>query len=299
VGERENCGRPAGASSPGLDDHSEGRGISDLFVPDYVRSVLELLAELRALDRALALASKMFIALIPMALLASTVFTDGASFADGIVARFGLTGEGADAVRTLFASPAQVRGGITALSVLILAYSVISLARGLQRLYEAAWHLPGLKLGGLVRAMAWMLTFAIYVTLVTPIQTGIRSAGLDFLARFGAILLGTIVWVWTPFILLAGRVERRRLWPTGVITAVCFAVFSVLSRVYMPAVMTTDAHRYGLIGAAFGMVSWLFAAALVLVVTAALGARFGAGEEASAATNLGSASGSARAASSG
>jgi len=69
--------------------------------------------------------------------------------------------------------------------------------------------------------------------------------------------------------------SRPRRSATGLITAVCFAVFSVLSRVYMPAVMTTDAERYGLIGAAFGMVSWLFAAALLLVVTAALGARWG------------------------
>lgn len=264
-------------------------------VRDYVRSVLELLTELRAFDRALALASKMFIALIPMALLASTVFPGDSAFADGIVARFGLTGEGADAVRTLFASPEQVRGGITALSILVLAYSVISMAGGLQRLYEEAWHLPGMRLGGLVRAMAWMLTFAVYIALVTPIQSGVRSSGLDFLARFGPILVGTIVWVWTPFILLAGRVERRRLRPTGLITAVCFAVFSVLSRVYMPAVMTTDAERYGLIGAAFGMVSWLFAAALLLVVTAALGARWGAGGEASSATARASPSGRAQA----
>ena len=62
----------------------------------------------------------------------------------------------------------------------------------------------------------------------------------------------------------------------------------------MPAVMTTDAERYGLIGAAFGMVSWLFAAALLLVVTAALGARWGAGGEASSATARASPSGRAR-----
>jgi fatty acid desaturase len=63
--------------------------------------------------------------------------------------------------------------------------------------------------------------------------------------------------------------------------------------------MTTDAHRYGLIGAAFGMVSWLFAAALVLVVTAALGARLGArGHEANEAGVVSPAPGRAPAASS-
>jgi uncharacterized BrkB/YihY/UPF0761 family membrane protein len=53
---------------------------------------------------------------------------------------------------------------------------------------------------------------------------------------------------------------------------VALTVFSVLSRVYMPTVMSTDASRYGLIGAAFGIVSWLFASAMVLIGSATTGA---------------------------
>lgn len=241
----------------------------------YLHSVIELVVELRVLDRGLALASKMFIALIPMTLLASSVFPRNSSFADNLVTRFGLTGEGAAAVRQLFASPAQIKGGISALSILILGYSVMSMAGALQRLYEDAWHLPRLKLRGLWRPLTWMLAFALYIALVTPIQSGLRSSGLNVVARVGPILVGTVVWVWTPYILLAGRVERRRLRPTGLLTAIGFAVFSMVSRVYMPQVMTTDAHRYGLIGAAFAMVSWLFAASVVLICTAALGAPLG------------------------
>ena len=40
----------------------------------------------------------------------------------------------------------------------------------------------------------------------------------------------------------------------------------------MPTVMSTDARRYGLIGAAFGIVSWLFASAVVLIGSATTGA---------------------------
>ena len=199
-------------------------------VRDYVRSVLELLSELRAFDRALALASKMFIALIPMALLASTVFPGDSAFADGIVARFGLTGEGADAVRTLFASPEQVRGGITALSILVLAYSVISMAGGLQRLYEEAWHLPGMRLGGLVRAMAWMLTLrSTSPGDPDPERRSIVRAGFPGPVRphpGGHDRLGLDA-------LHPARGPRRAAQASspGLITAVCFAVFSVLSRV--------------------------------------------------------------------
>jgi uncharacterized BrkB/YihY/UPF0761 family membrane protein len=57
-----------------------------------------------------------------------------------------------------------------------------------------------------------------------------------------------------------------------VLTAVSLTVFAVVSRIYMPAVMSTDARRYGLIGAAFGIVSWLFASAVVLIASATTGA---------------------------
>jgi membrane protein len=59
---------------------------------------------------------------------------------------------------------------------------------------------------------------------------------------------------------------------TGVLTAVSLTLFAVASRLYMPAVMSTDARRYGLIGAAFGIVSWLFASSVVLIGSATTGA---------------------------
>jgi membrane protein len=81
-----------------------------------------------------------------------------------------------------------------------------------------------------------------------------------------------VIWAVTPYILLGGRVPGRRLFATGIFTAVALTVFSVVSRIYMPTVMSTDARRYGLIGAAFGIVSWLFASAVVLIGSATTGA---------------------------
>ena len=39
----------------------------------------------------------------------------------------------------------------------------------------------------------------------------------------------------------------------------------------MPAIFTRNAERYGLIGVAFGLVTWLFAYAAVVVVSAVVG----------------------------
>ena len=196
------------------------------------------------LERGLALSSKLFIALIPTTILTSSLLGADTSFGDALVERFSLTGAGASAVRQLFASPNQVRGGISALGILILAYAVLSMAQALQRIYEDAWGLTRIRARGTFRALIWMFTFALYFTAISPLRAQLRQADSRALRIYLPLVLGSVIW----------------------------AVFSVVSRIYMPTVMSTDASRYGLIGAAFGIVSWLFAAAVVLIGSATTGA---------------------------
>lgn len=239
---------------------------------DTGRLILSRIRELGALERGLALSSKLFVALIPTTILANSLLPHRTSFADALVLRLGLTGAGAQAVRDLFASPGQVRGAMSALGVLILAYAILSMARALQRIYEDAWRLPRLRAGGTARAVAWMVTAGLYYAAISPLRASLAAAHSNVLRIYLPVLLGSVIWAATPHLLLARRVPARRLLPTGAVTAVALTAFSVASRVYMPAIMTTDAKRYGLIGATFGLVSWLYAVATVLIVCAAAGA---------------------------
>jgi uncharacterized BrkB/YihY/UPF0761 family membrane protein len=117
-----------------------------------------------------------------------------------------------------------------------------------------------------------MFTFALYFAAISPLRAHLRQADSRALRIYLPLVLGSVIWALTPYILLGGRVRSRRLLATGVLTAASLTVFSVVSRVYMPVVMSTDARRYGLIGAAFGIVSWLFASAVVLIGSATTGA---------------------------
>jgi membrane protein len=236
------------------------------------RRIIERFMLVEPLERALALSSKLFIALIPTTILTSSLLGADTSFGDTLVERFSLTGAGASAVRQLFASPDQVRGGISALGILILAYAVLSMAQALQRIYEDAWGLTRIRARGTFRALIWMFTFALYFAAISPLRAYLRQADSRALRIYLPLVLGSVIWALTPYILLGGRVPSRRLFATGILTAVALTVFSVLSRVYMPTVMSTDASRYGLIGAAFGIVSWLFASAVVLIGSATTGA---------------------------
>jgi uncharacterized BrkB/YihY/UPF0761 family membrane protein len=60
--------------------------------------------------------------------------------------------------------------------------------------------------------------------------------------------------------------------PQAVLTAVGLALLGVGSAYYMPDAMSSSGRQFGFIGVAFVLLSWLFAAAAVLVVAAVIGA---------------------------
>ena len=240
----------------------------------YAGRCVERTIEMRPFDRALALASRAFVALLPLAIVTtalSPAARDG-GFAGGLIDRFELTGNGAAAVRELFATPSEVKGGVTAFGVLVMLYSVYSFARLLARTYEAAWHLPKAGVGGAARGILWVLELALYVALLAPIRRIVDDNAGSVVSDVVSIALATLVWMVTPYLLLAGRVRYRALLPTALLTAVSMGIGSVVAQFYLPNAITTSAERYGLVGVAFTFVSLLIGLSAVVVVAAAIGA---------------------------
>ena len=95
------------------------------------------------------IASQALTALVPLLLLISSLAPadrrDVVSRA--LIRRFELSGDAADAVREVFARPVGT-SSIGLLSVVILLFSGVSLARRIQRMYRDAWRLeavPGVR----------------------------------------------------------------------------------------------------------------------------------------------------------
>jgi hypothetical protein len=232
--------------------------------------------ELNPIERGLALGSKLFTTVVPLSILASALFSTSNGLADRMIDGFGLTGTGAEGVRTLFEVPSgQVRSTINVVGVLVLGYSLLSFARVLQRVYEQAWHLPALRSRGLGWGGLWMVTFAVYFSLSTPLQRVLYSHGLRTSATITSLLFGSLLWLATPFILLGRRVPLRVLAPGGVASAILLSLFNLGSRVYLPHSITSQVRRYGLVGVTFTLLTWMFAFSLMLIVAAACGAVLG------------------------
>jgi membrane protein len=229
--------------------------------------ILDELVRIDAVDRALALASKLFVAVIPLSIIVRALAPGGRSFGEDLVPRFGLSGLGASATRTLFASSGEVRGAVSLIGLVIVLYSMRSFTRGLQRVYLDVWQLRPQRLDALVRQMTWIVGFILYITLLAPLRELEYRHGLGALYAASAIVLAAAFWLWTPYILLGKRIPWRRLLSTGLLTAIAIAIFLGGTAVFLPAIFTSNAERYGLIGIAFGLVTWLFSYAGVVIAS--------------------------------
>jgi uncharacterized BrkB/YihY/UPF0761 family membrane protein len=232
---------------------------------------LEGFVELRAIDRALALASKLFVAILPLSILV-TALLSRQDFGNQLVDRFGLTGSGAQAARSLFATPAQVQAGIGLFGFVILLSSILSFARALERLYLDCWELPALKAGAVRNRLMWLAGCIATVAIVSTGNEAAEASGVGFLGWLLAFVVGGAFFLWTAYVLLGHRVPARDLLLTGAVTGAAMLALAVGSDVVMPGLVTHNTVRYGLIGFAFSLVSWLFAGAVLLVAATILGA---------------------------
>ncbi len=228
------------------------------------------LVELRVIDRSLAVASKLFIAVLPISIL-STAVVSGSSFGDELVRRFGLTGSGADAARLLFAAPTQVEASIGLLGFVILCSSVLSFSRALERVYLDCWRLPPLA-SGMGRRLLWLAGFVVVITALAQARSSWVDPDTPVVQWILGMVGAGLFFLWTPYLLLGRRIGVRRLVPTAVLTGAGTLALGIGSTITMPAYISHDTERYGLVGFTFAVVSWLFAASLVIVGTAALGA---------------------------
>ena len=248
-----------------------------------VALVLRSLQRYIAIDgtqRGLVLAGQAFSALIPLLIVLATLLSSngGAQLAEGVNERFRLTGNGADAVRTLFSQPPGAVQSVTIGSVLLLVISGLSCARTMQRSYEAAWQLAprGLRgtLGG-AGALALLLTQILLLSLLGGFLRQVPAGSvLEFATRVAS---SSALWLALQHLLLGGRVAWRRLLPGAIAAGVGQQGVAALSTLWIPGVIENNATRYGAIGVSFALLSWLVVISIVLVVAAAVSVELGHG----------------------
>jgi membrane protein len=236
--------------------------------------VLERIAEVAFLQSAVVMAAQTFMALFPLLIVAIALAPP--SIGQGIAAvahaRLGLSGHTGDEVDQLVASRQNLQGTVSVFGVIVVLASATSFTRALQRAYETAWRLPRLGLRGSIRGLGWLVGLVAYLILLSLAIKFTASPAVSVLRLAVQCVAALGLWWLTPFILLCGRVRLRALLVTGVLTGVAVVVAGAASSVVMPGVISSNEHKYGTIGAAFAIESWLVVISAVIVACAILGA---------------------------
>ena len=140
------------------------------FERSFGGEIVSELVRIEVIDRSLALASKLFVAVIPLSIILRAVTPGRESFGDDLVMRLGLSGVGANATRTLFATGGEVRGAVSVIGVVIVLYSVLSFTRALQRVYLEVWRLRPQLPDALLRQVTWIVGFIAYTVVLAPVR---------------------------------------------------------------------------------------------------------------------------------
>ncbi len=240
--------------------------------PQFVLRVVNRFQKIVGFDRAVALASSALTAIIPLAIITSSLATSlgGKDTADRIIDRYGLTGGGAEAVKDIF-SPSTTSTSLGLIGGLFFLVALLSFTRAVQRLFEQTWELKPLSVRNSLNGLLWIGGLTLYMGLAGLLHGWLGRSELDLTPTLIVAPLSFVFLIWSGRMLSAKRLERRRLVPFGVVGAALLAVYSLGAAVYVPHLFDTYASRYGVIGAVFAMISALFCMMVVVVGSAALG----------------------------
>jgi membrane protein len=240
-------------------------------VVDFGLRTLRRFLEIEGAQLATVIAAQAFTSLIPFLVVASAFGPGDEDLADRIVERFGLEGSSARSVHQLFNSSGEVESAVTWVSIVILILATLSFTRAMQRMFQRAYAMTPGGPRDMWRGLLWLVGFGLWIAVSSPLRDALEDLGGLLVALTVSGVTGLVLWLGTPMILLGVR-DWRRLLPGAIVSGVLGAVAGVASGIYIPILLKWSAEKYGLIGIAFSMQSWLLVMAFVIVIGAVVGA---------------------------
>jgi uncharacterized BrkB/YihY/UPF0761 family membrane protein len=241
--------------------------------PAFVLRTLTCFQRVAGFDRAVALASSAFTALIPLAIIVSAILprVDARDAGRTIINRYGLTGRGAQAVNDLLSQAGGTSAQISVIGAILLVLALLTFSRGVQRLLEQTWELKPLSVRNTHNDLFWIVGLMAYVALSWWLHSLIDDSRVQIATNIVLLPVSALFLGWSGWVLSARRIERRDLVPFGVLGAVLFGVYLTGAAVYVPHLFSSYASRYGAVGAVLAMITTLFGLMVVLVAGATSG----------------------------
>ena len=231
-----------------------------------------LVRRLRAaglVNHGLLLAAVLLLCFLPFLLVIESV--TGRNDASVLIQRFGLSAEAAHAVRQAFTSPTTPSTALSGLSWVFFFVFGLAAAAAIQALYESVFEVKGRGLRDAPRRAVW-LTAAIGLTFAGVwTQPWLHHVGGTGLVAVAALPAATAFWWFSMWLLLAGKMGWRELFPSALATGICWLGMVIVFRLTLSATIESNYTRYGSAGVVFAIMPVLIAIGVVLVLGALLG----------------------------
>jgi membrane protein len=220
------------------------------------------------MNQALLLAATLLLCAVPFFLVAAALA--GRSAVSALTDRLGLSHQAAADVGHLFTSSSATSNAVTGLSWVFFIVAGIAAATQVQRLYQRVFGQDPRGLPDRLPVLIWLALVVGWFALGTSVGPRFRASSpvLWWIVSIPA-LIG--FWWFTMWLLLAGRVSWRRLYPCAVATgAFWLGMYAVFSVIFSGMVISYD-QKYGPIGIVFGLMSYFIAIGVVITLGAAVG----------------------------
>ncbi len=195
---------------------------------------------------------------------------EGESTARALGRRLGLNPLAARDVGRLFTSSQDTLASVTGLAWVFLFLSGYAVASSLQGLYQRVFGMDNRTTRDMPRSLIWLAVLVAWLYAFGAVGPWLRAAGLVVFAVVGLVVF-TLFWLFTMWLLLAGRVAWRKLLPCAVATGVFWLGMEEVFVVIFSGMVTSDVKTYGPIGTVFALMSYLVAIGVVIILGAVTG----------------------------
>lgn len=220
-------------------------------------------------NRGMLFAAVLLLCFVPFLLVLQSLA--GRTEASSFIRRFGLSGQAAHAVRQAFTSPTATSAAVSDLSWVFFILGGISAAAAIQELYERVFEAKGRGFRNTPQRVVWLGAAIGAIFLEAWMYPWLSSIGGPVLVAAASAVGATAFWWFSMWLLLAGRLGWRELFPSALATGICWFGMALLFRLTMSSSITSDSRKYGSIGVVFAIMSLLIAIGVVIMLGALAG----------------------------
>lgn len=214
----------------------------------------------------LQLAAVLLLCFLPFLLVLESL--SGRNDASGFIRRFGLTGEAANAVRHALSVPTAPSTAFSGVSWVFLVIFGMAAAGAIQELYGRIFDVQAHMLRDAPRRAVW-LAAALGVSFAGAwTQPWLDRAAGTGLVAVAALPAATAFWWFSMWLLLAGKLGWRKLFPSALATGICWLGMVIFFRLTLSGTIASDYRKYGSAGVLFAIMTLLIAIGVVIILGA-------------------------------